>query len=118
MPKVSVITPIYNQANFINCAIRSLQRQSFGDWEHIIVDDGSTDSIYETLRPYETDIRVRIIHNYRNLGLGAALNIGIECAINAAFSLFVVVGVLKIQLNIQEAIVFDSQANWERTKWF
>ena len=39
----SVIMPTYNQCGFICRAIRSLFRQTYGEWELIVVDDGSTD---------------------------------------------------------------------------
>lgn len=44
MPKVSIITPTYNRADYIAYAIRSAQEQTFQDWEMVIVDDGSTDN--------------------------------------------------------------------------
>lgn len=44
MPKVSVIIPAYNCETFISDTIESVRRQTFNDWELIIVDDGSTDS--------------------------------------------------------------------------
>jgi glycosyltransferase involved in cell wall biosynthesis len=49
MPKFSVITPVYNAANFIGEAIKSVAKSDFTDYEHIIVDDGSTDSSKESI---------------------------------------------------------------------
>jgi glycosyltransferase involved in cell wall biosynthesis len=49
MPKFSVITPVYNAANFIEETIQSVAKSDFTDYEHIIVDDGSTDSSRETI---------------------------------------------------------------------
>lgn len=42
-PLVTVLTPTYNHERFIGNCIRSVQAQTFNDWEQIIVDDGSTD---------------------------------------------------------------------------
>ena len=49
MPKFSVITPVYNAENFIGEAIKSVAKSDFTDYEHIIVDDGSTDSSREAI---------------------------------------------------------------------
>jgi glycosyltransferase involved in cell wall biosynthesis len=49
MPKFSVITPVYNAANFIGEDIKSVAKSDFLDYEHIIVDDGSTDSSREAI---------------------------------------------------------------------
>jgi glycosyltransferase involved in cell wall biosynthesis len=44
MTLVSIIMPTYNRADTIRRAIRSVQKQTFTDWELIVVDDGSTDN--------------------------------------------------------------------------
>ena len=41
--RFSVIVPVYNAADFIGSCVMSVMNQTFGDWELIIVDDGSTD---------------------------------------------------------------------------
>jgi glycosyltransferase involved in cell wall biosynthesis len=43
-PLVSVIVPTYNRLEWLPAAIRSIQEQTFGDWELLLIDDGSTDA--------------------------------------------------------------------------
>lgn len=76
MPKVSIIMPTYNRADTIQRAIKSVQAQSFGDWELIVVDDGSTDdtlSLIDKLEPRMNLIRQanRGFVEARNTGLRA-----------------------------------------------
>lgn len=77
MPKVSVIIPCYNYANFLMVAIESVIVQTFTDWECIILDDGSTDNTQEIAQRYvNKDSRIRYIYQ-KNRGLASARNTGI-----------------------------------------
>lgn len=79
-PLVSFIIPIYNVAPYVEKCITSILDQSFGDFEIIAVNDGSTDNceaILETLRA--KDPRVRVIHK-KNNGVSSARNAGIAAA--------------------------------------
>ena len=61
-PKVSVIIPIYNAAEFLEECIDSILAQSLKEIEVICVDDGSPDHSLDILRRYEKkDLRVRVI---------------------------------------------------------
>lgn len=61
-PTVSVIMPAYNAGKYIATAIESLLRQSFEDWELIIIDDGSTDNTLEIAKEKAgSDSRIRIL---------------------------------------------------------
>ena len=74
MPKVSVIIPTYNRAEFVTKAIQSVLGQSFKDYEIIVIDDGSTDATREALAPYMD--RIHYIHQ-KNSGVSSARNAGI-----------------------------------------
>ena len=78
MPKVSVILPVFNSEKFIAKAIESVLKQSFKDFELIIVDDGSTDSSPDIINSFEDD-RIKII-TQSNQGPGAARNNALEIA--------------------------------------
>jgi len=79
MPLVSVIIPCYNQGQFVDQAVASVQEQSFVDFEIIIVNDGSTDSYTNDLLAGYNKNHVRIIET-ENQGLAAARNCGIAAA--------------------------------------
>ena len=76
----SVIMPTFNQATFIRRAVLSLQRQTFPDWELIIVNDGCTDDTEFYLKDLLTDKRISYIKNNSNQGLGCAINQGLKLA--------------------------------------
>lgn len=62
MPSVSVVMPAYNVSRYIREAIESVIRQTFTDWELVIVDDGSTDDTLALAYEYERkDHRIRVI---------------------------------------------------------
>ena len=53
-PLVSIITPLYNSEEFIAETIKSVQAQTYGNWEHIIVNDASTDNAAAIVRSMAT----------------------------------------------------------------
>ena len=72
---VSIITPNYNCAQFICETIRSVQAQTYKEWEMIIVDDCSTDGSIEVVKPYaERDARIRVLKNPTNSGAAVSRN--------------------------------------------
>jgi glycosyltransferase involved in cell wall biosynthesis len=77
-PAVSVVIPLYNKGTYVAAAIRSVQAQSCGDLELIVVDDGSTDG-GASIAHEAGDHRLRLIRQ-ENAGAGAARNAGIEAA--------------------------------------
>jgi glycosyltransferase involved in cell wall biosynthesis len=72
---LSIVVPLFNKAGYIRRALDSVAHQTFGDFEVIIVDDGSTDGGEMVARSYP-DVRFRVIRQ-ENQGPGAARNAGI-----------------------------------------
>src|ERR1019366_5506400 len=70
-PKVAIITPTKNRLALLCEAMESVHRQSFDDWEHIIVDDGSDDGTAEEVAK-RTAVDPRIQFLRRNEGKGGA----------------------------------------------
>ena len=76
----SVIIPIYNKLPHLDRSITSVLNQKFGEWELILVDDGSTDGSYEKAKSY-TDKRIQFFRRDEpGPGGYAARNLGIEKA--------------------------------------
>jgi glycosyltransferase involved in cell wall biosynthesis len=67
MPKVSVVLPVYNVAAHIQQTIESLLRQTFQDFELLVLDDCSTDDTVAKVQAI-ADPRLRLIRNPKNLG--------------------------------------------------
>lgn len=73
-PRISVAMSVYNSARFLAEAIESILGQTFGDFEFLIVDDGSSDGSAAIIDDYaRRDSRIRAIHQ-PNAGLVASLN--------------------------------------------
>ena len=75
-PAFTVVTKAYNEEAFVGEAIRSALAQTRGDFELVVVDDGSTDSTADVVRGFESDPRVRLL-SQENRGVAAAMNAGI-----------------------------------------
>lgn len=76
-PEMTVLLPVYNGARHLRASIDSVLAQTFGAFELLVVDDGSTDETSAVLASY-ADRRLRVIRHERNRGLSAALNRGLE----------------------------------------
>ncbi|MES2799093.1 MAG: glycosyltransferase family A protein [Bacteroidota bacterium] len=78
MPYFSIILPTYNRAHLLPKAIQSVVDQTFGDWELIIVDDGSSDDTKAVVGKFQ-DERIRYIYQ-ENQERSVARNNGIQNA--------------------------------------
>jgi len=85
-PAFSVVMPAYDAAATIAVAIESVLGQTRGDFELIVVDDGSTDATAEVVEPYLDDDRVRLIRQ-SNAGQAHARNAALEVASGSFVSL-------------------------------
>lgn len=88
MPEISVIVPVYNVEEKIERCLDSLKKQSFTDFEVILINDGSSDKSGEICEKYvAVDKRFKVI-NQKNQGVSVARNIGISNA-NGKYLAFV-----------------------------
>ncbi|WP_309609604.1 glycosyltransferase family 2 protein [Flavobacterium sp.] len=78
---VSIITPCYNSEKFISDTIKSVQNQTYSNWEMIIVDDFSQDKTVEIIHNFmEEDVRIHLIKLNKNTGTGVARNTALKNA--------------------------------------
>lgn len=106
MIKVSVIIPVYNVEKYLRECINSILRQTYSNFEVILIDDGSTDSSGNICDEYINDLRVKVIHK-KNEGVSATRNRGIEEAKGEFITFidsddFIDENMLKIMLEYQE----------------
>ena len=68
-PRVSVVMPVHNALPYLDAAVESVLRQTFNDFEFVILDDASTDGSTERLRQWASrDARIRLLEEKQNLG--------------------------------------------------
>ncbi len=80
-PRVSVVTKVLNGERFIQSSVQSILDQTFGDFEFIILDDGSTDDTWAILGNLaDQDRRIVLHRNVENMGLPATGNIALKFA--------------------------------------
>ena len=78
---VSVVMPVYNEADYVGEAIESIQKQTYSPLEIIIVEDGSTDETRKIAQKYEReDKRIEVIESPKNLGNYSSRNAGVQAA--------------------------------------
>lgn len=74
----SIIIPVYNTKKYLRECVQSIVRQTFTDYEIILIDDGSTDGSSELCDELSGD-KIRVFH-VKNQGVANARNIGIDAA--------------------------------------
>jgi glycosyltransferase involved in cell wall biosynthesis len=79
MLEVSVLMAVHNGERHLRAAVDSILSQTYGNFEFLIIDDGSSDRTAEIVASY-TDPRIRSVVMGRNVGLSAALNEGLRLA--------------------------------------
>jgi teichuronic acid biosynthesis glycosyltransferase TuaG len=88
MPLVSIITPVHNAAQWLPETLASVGAQTLTDWEHLVVDDGSTDNSVAIIEKAATqDARIHLLHTPCNSGPAAARNLALD-AVQGRFIAF------------------------------
>jgi glycosyltransferase involved in cell wall biosynthesis len=77
MAKVTVLMAVYNAGDYLQISVESILKQTFSDFDFLIINDASTDSSGVFLEQLN-DPRIKIIHNQCNLGLTRSLNAGLQ----------------------------------------
>ena len=78
--KISVVVPVYNTVRYLKKCIDSIVKQSFIDFQIILVDDGSTDGSERICDEYaKADSRIKVIHQ-TNSGVVRARKTGLKAA--------------------------------------
>lgn len=79
--KVSIITPLYNSEAFISETINSVLKQTFSNWELLLIDDCSSDKTIEIVKTFaDQNPKITLFKNEKNLGAALSRNKGIERA--------------------------------------
>ena len=71
--------PVYNAEKYLRQAIESILKQTFEDFEFLIINDGSTDDSVKIIKEYD-DSRIRLVHNEKNMGLPYTRERGLKLA--------------------------------------
>lgn len=74
---VSIIMPVYNNEKFILEAVDSIVKQTYADFELIIIDDASTDNTVNQIDSFR-DNRIKLLQNHQHEGISSSLNKGIK----------------------------------------
>ena len=80
---ISIVVPVYNAENYIRETMEMVRKQSYRDWELLLVDDASSDGSVQVMEKYLEeckDGRIHIIKKEKNEGAAAARNEGIRLA--------------------------------------
>lgn len=83
-PKITVVTPSFNQADFLDEAIQSVKNQRYPNVEHIVMDGGSTDHSVDVIKKHEADLAYWVSEKDR--GQAHAINKGLERATGEIFT--------------------------------
>jgi len=103
-PLVSIIVPIYNAADYLEATIKSVIAQSYSNWELILVDDGSTDNVYDIIKPFLNDGRIRYLSK-KNTGVSDTRNVGVNAS-TGIYLCFLDADDIFLTNNIEEKVNF------------
>ncbi len=111
-PLVSIITPMYNSSATIEETLKSVQAQTFKDWEFLcVIDDGTKDNSPEIVKKYSAaDARIQLLHVKNGRGCGLARNFGMKQA-KGKFLAFVDADDVWLPEKLQKQISFMQKNN-------
>lgn len=93
--ELSIIVPVYNTAQYLPQCIESILKQSFKNWELILIDDGSTDGSAEVCDKWaQKDTRIKVIHKV-NSGQADCRNQALEICQESTLALLTAMTGLK-----------------------
>ena len=79
MPSISVIVPVYQAEKYLQKCVESVVKQTFSDWELLLIDDGCTDASPAICDQCAAeDDRIRVFHKKKNAGVSEARNTGLR----------------------------------------
>ena len=79
MPSISVIVPVYQAEKYLKKCVESVVKQTFPDWELLLIDDGCTDGSPAICDACAAeDDRIRVFHKRKNAGVSEARNLGLR----------------------------------------
>ncbi|MBF5056071.1 glycosyl transferase family 2 protein [Alcanivorax sp. 521-1] len=111
--QISIIMPLYNKENLVLSSIASVQAQTFGNWELVVIDDGSTDAGADQVAALD-DRRIRLIRQ-ANGGVSAARNRGIA---EASCELLAFLDADDIWLPGYLSAILALAADFPKARWF
>lgn len=79
-PRVSIVLPCFNSGRYLNYALLGISRQSYKNFEIVLIDDGSTDGTTEIVKKSKSSLPIIHIHFDKNRGVAHALNTGLSKA--------------------------------------
>lgn len=80
-PLISIIVPVYNAERFLHETIKTVKKQTYNNWELIMIDDVSSDKSADIIKRYiKSDCRIKLIQQPINSGAAKARNTGINKA--------------------------------------
>lgn len=82
MPRISIVMPVFNSAEYLEESIISILNQTYTDWEFLIINEfGSNDGSKEIVEKYaKIDKRIILIQNKTRLGIAESMNVGLNIA--------------------------------------
>lgn len=113
MAQISIVVPVYNAENYIEQTISMVRKQTFTDWELILVEDCSKDHSREVLKKIVDkleDSRIRVIYKQKNEGAARARNTGLQ-AVTGQYLAFLDADDIWKETKLEKELAFLQEKN-------